>query len=460
MSKKLLEVYGSLSREERKQLKQFVQFSSPTVSKEAQALFNFLYDNYTKKVFVPTEAFKFLFKARAYDHLVYRRTASDLLKAIERFLIHNELKKDNDSAQLYLAKAYRKRKLPKHFESTIKAAKKRKEKEHLAIQDYYFNLCMSQEANLQKDSERDPSLKTNLEKMGENLDIFFVVNKLKQLCAKQSYKNVLSEVAELHFEEEVLNFVHQHQLLNVPLISLYYHTYKMQTEGDKNYFIQVKTAIENYSSALTINELKDFYLWCINFCIKSANQGDKSYYDELFDIYVAAIENKALIEHKKLSAYTYKNIITLGLRNGHNTWVESFIEQYHSFLDIEFRADFYNYAKAKSAYVKTELKQATIWLDKVNTKDIFTTIDVRVMQCKINYELGRFELLEYMLDNLKQYLKRQKLKLYHKKIYNNFIKALIRILNLNGSITKTEKLRDIITKEHQIAEKKWLLEQL
>ena len=116
---------------------------------------------------------------------------------------------------------------------------------------------------------------------------------------------------------------------------------------------------------------------------------------------------------------------------------------------------------AKFYYQVKQYGKVLELLQQVTYNDIFYNLDSKVTLLKTYYELDLYDLAFSQMDSFKQYLNRKGIMAYHKQNYQNNLKYVKRLLNLNTYDKVRKKvLYDQITSEQTLTEKKWLLEKL
>src|SRR5690606_8249450 len=125
---------------------------------------------------------------------------------------------------------------------------------------------------------------------------------------------------------------------DVAPIVIYYQillTYR-EPQNEAHYF-KLKHLIEEHISLFPESEAKEILDAALNYSIKKINAGNEKYGRETFDLYRHSLDRGLLHVSGKLSPWSFKNIVTTGLRLNEFEWVESFINTYKADLDIRAR---------------------------------------------------------------------------------------------------------------------------
>ncbi len=387
-----------------------------------------------------------------------RHLMSYLKKLVELFLIQEEMADDSSYQNIQLLKAYRKRKLNKHYHSQELKTQTRLRNSSFKGYDFYNNSYQFSLEQYTSSVLKTKNIQEELQQLSNRTDEFYIINKLKQACNAFGHKIVLKVDYQLHFIEPIVAYIEQLDDIP-PAINIYYNTYQMITSGDATYFEQLKQLIVNHATLFPPEEMRDIYLLAINFCIKQLNTGNIAYVREVFDLYQSGLQSEVLLEHGILTPWTYKNIAAAGMKLEEYEWVAQFLEHYKSAVTAEYREPFYRYNLAKLNFAQGQFKVANRLLYETEIKDLFTHLDAKVIVIKSNYELGKEEFLDHLLENFKQFLRRKEVLTYHKKNYSNFIKLMRKLIYLKAFEDKAKLVEEINAAEI-LTEREWLLAQV
>jgi len=126
------------------------------------------------------------------------------------------------------------------------------------------------------------------------------------------------------------------------------------------------------------------------------NIGVEGYLRKLFDINKIGIESGAFLEKGFLSRFTYKNIVTAGVRLKEYKWTEQFIEQYKPLLEDKYRESSYSYNKAVLEYDKKNYSNAISLLQKADYDDVLLNLAAKNILLKIYYGLEYLDHMEQL----------------------------------------------------------------
>lgn len=457
----LYQIFASLSSEELKDMDKALH--SPFFNYRDEEIRLFEYLLHTKKgkpeAISAENAFKFIFINQNTDLAKLRHVMTYLTRIICRYITICEMEDAEEQRRLLLTRAMRKRNLNKLFLSNYRDTKEHYENEaQLGPDLYYQQFQLDTEYYIYSITNRRAKSE-ELERLSEDLDSFYIIQKLKHACSMLSYKNIFKGEQQQELIHETMALVEKKQMLQNPLVNILYHNYLCLSEPEnEKYFVQLKKLLLTTSDRIDVRELRDIFTLAINYCIKRLNTGGQKYYQEVFEIYVAGLERGVFEDRNQLSAFTYKNISAIAIGLKKYDWVATFLDQYKSKLDPDIREGFYAYCMARYYFATGRYAEVSALLQQVDIKEQFTDLDARVLLIKTYYELDEFGLLDYSIGNLKQQLQRKNLQSYHQAVYGNFVRSVSKLVHLRPYDKKARSAyREKLSATAAVAEKEWLL---
>ena len=409
-----------------------------------------------------------IFETEAYDDKRFRKLCSDLLDLGESYLAL-EIYQSNPLHQAnYLLQAVHQRQLEKMYNSATNSVKNLSAKQFQRPASYYYyqyeiekNLYKLQNLEVKRASKNSIQL-INLTEIVNNLDYFYISEKLKYYCSLLSWNKIVSLDHKILFIDEIIQIAEKEEFKHIPPIAIYlkiYYTY-IEFENEEHYF-DLKKLITNNLEIFPIDEAKDIMDSAINYTIQKHNRGKLEYLQESLDLYRAALDKEVIYVNEELTPWTFKNIVTAGLRLTEFEWTEKFINDYNSKINKKYRQNAINYNTANLNYFKREYTKVLPLLQKVEYDEEYYNLSSKVLLLATYYELKEMELALMFCDSFRIYLKRNKnlsdanKTRYQELIY--FAKKLI--TNQDSTVEKINKLK--ITIEKSIAaSKNWLLEKV
>lgn len=465
---KLVEVFYSLDAKEITRLRKFLQ--SPYFNKREDVWELFLYLCKTKesdrKALDKHYVYQKLYPRSVYDDGKIRYAMSFLFKLIEQFLVIEDFQKQEIVSILNLARVYRQRNLPKHFQQTLKTTQNKNSKKALRDIDYLEHQYQieSEIYFFSEKSERTAS--KNLQELNDILDVRFIAQKLKQGCTLLAHERISKIKYNKGILVKILAYVEDNiELLSYPAIALYYFYYQsIIREDGKLFFEKYKKRLFQSDDLFSMNEMRDLYRMAINYSIRQINTETDNYnyyLKETLALYQMGIEKQILFENGVLSHFTFRNIITISLGLKEFVWVSQFIKKYQDTLHENHKNSYVSYGLAQLNFYQKHYKEALTYLQGLEGGDLYTRITAKVMYVQIYYSLEEYDVLDSSLASFTAFVNRKDNLGYQREHYKNFIRFTKKLINLNpfDKKEKTELLQEIKNTK-ALAERSWLLEQL
>jgi hypothetical protein len=333
-------------------------------------------------------------------------------------------------------------------------------KKEIANESYYFHQYELEVLKLTEITKQNRVHDLNIIPIVDHARLFFMITTLRYACAAMEHQNLRKVAYEIPLLERILEEVKEKGYEGYPLLKIYYYGYLTlkEPENTSHFF-----ALKNYltDNRLTTEQQKSTLLMCINFMLKKINTGKIEYARETFELYQYGINTQCLLEGEGLilSAFAYKNIVTLGLNLKEYDWIAAFINNYSEYLPKTLRANYKHFNTAKLAFDKGDFAKAMDLLLQVEYDELLLNIDAKVILLKIYYQEEAYDVLDALLESFRMFLHRQESLAYSKKNYINLIAFIKKILIIREPLAM-QKLTVEINSTKQLAERKWLLEQL
>lgn len=398
----------------------------------------------------------------AFDDANWRHLQSMLLGCIEACLAQRYWKQHPLWLDLPLATVYREKQLRKPLEHKLRRAEEQLGQLPRDSHFYHLQYQLEWERYVSAQVQQGRSQENNLAAVIRSFDIYAVAGKLRLACLMESHRAVFPVAFEDAFLTVLLQLLEKSELVEVPIVALYYHCYQSLTGGGEDSFRAFRDALEKQGRELPEEENRTFTLLAINFCIRRLNMGEVQYVREAFDLYRIGLETRALLEHGFLSRFAFKNIVALGLRLKEFDWVIRFIQDFEPFLEEKYRNAHRDFNMAKVYFTLKNYKLAMPLLARVDENDLLLNLDSRVMLLKMYYETDATDALDALLASFKiLLLRKKKLIGYHSTHYLNTLRYIQKLTRLNQNDRQaTQVFREEIEANKLVIEKEWLLEQL
>ncbi|MDX1942920.1 MAG: hypothetical protein SFU99_20320 [Saprospiraceae bacterium] len=462
----LILILKSFSKKELRELRKWLDSPAHNQREDVIQLFEYLtwgdyLDNerYLKK----EKIFSKIFPNEPFDDAKLRQTMHFLLKATEDFLLWQEYQEDPVQMRITLAGVYRKRKLNKVFLKTVRLSEELQEKSAYRNEAYLRNeYLLQQEKYMFHEGKEHTTKRMNLQEVSDALDMTFIAEKLRQSCLMLAHQAVYRADYQMRFLKELIEYVHNSDLMQVPSIAIYYYSYRMLSERDNPmYFEELKKQIEQNGHLFPNSETQVIYVAAINYCIGRLNLGEEKYFREAFELYRRGLEEKILIQNDTIDPYTFTNVSAISLKLKEFKWLDHFIHNFKDYLEAQHRENFFQFNLARLRYEQKDYDAAMRLLAQTDFDDILINLNAKVMLFKMYYELEEIDAMESLLVSMRAYLQRKKIMGYGRSNYQNFIRYSAKLLRVSPyNSAQKDKLRQQISSADRVAERDWLLKQL
>lgn len=331
--------------------------------------------------------------------------------------------------------------------------------------DYYLyhfqiekNLFYLQEGNIELYSKK------NVENIAENLDKFYIAEKLKYYCEILGREALSNIQYNFNFIGELLSFVEANDFSNDLIIRIYYLIYKTLSSPDNqdSYFELKRILLENYR-AFDGLELQELFGAILNYCIAQINDGNFDFQEEMISIYDFIFEKNILLNENYLTPTKFKNVITTSLRAGNYDFAESFIKEYQDLLPINQKESIVTFSLAQIYFYKKEFEHVIEQLQRVEYPDLFTNLRAKTIYLATLLELREYDAINSWSESFKVFLNRKKKEIPAARIktYQNFI-SMVRLISgieygdkkyTNKVIKELEKVTGNVVNEQWLKDK-------
>jgi hypothetical protein len=232
--------------------------------------------------------------------------------------------------------------------------------------------------------------------------------------------------------EPLLTWIEDHELLKEPAIAVYYHCYYASIDRkNESHFRAMLQLITEKAALFPVSELRELYLFALNYCIYQINSGSRDYLKRAFEIYKNGIEHQILFENGLISRFTFMNAMVNAISVGEYDWAERMVKEHAIHLEPNHRESTVQIATARLAFALKEYDKAQRILHNYESDDLLLTLFARILLIKIYFRHHDFEPLESLLDSMSMYLKRkQSLDPQRVLGYKNFIKMVRKLIRL------------------------------
>lgn len=461
---RLFELLSSLNKVERSSFLRFLNSPYHNQRQDVVLLYEkirpFLDDN---RPLLSLELWKAVYKDKTFDEQKLRLLMSYLTKLFETF-IQIEMSQSDQfvkkmSVAQHLAQASAYKLQEKWLKDAHKALEKTKHRQaEYLFRSYEYHLEMARLSSAYK-----PHQSPDFPIVEHYFEQAVLAMKMRQKVWSLNLKQVYQQ------EQRTVNLLDQfaqqltlEDIGDEAAVRVYWYAAKFMEHPDEDdFFYEFKRLLLEKSALFPHEEARELYLLAINHGVRKLNQGIKSYFTDVMDLYKQGLQENYLLTNGVLSRFTYHNIVAAALQINEVDWAKKFLEDWTPKLERRFRERMYNFNQAKIAYSIHNFDEALSRLQQSNYHDPLLNLGARTLLLKIYFEQGEWDALYSHLDAFQSYLRRKTKLNYHRKNYQNLIRFTKKILNTNlrDKVAK-EQLKTQIETTPLLTEKHWLLERL
>jgi hypothetical protein len=464
---------------ERKEMTRFRAFAhSPYFNKhsDVRALVGYLegiYPQFTEKNCERKILFRQVFPGEKHRQARLAIVFTYTLRLLEHFLAVEWFEATGRLQSIALLQQLRQRKQYRHYEKVREQTEERFQSHPQQDSEQYWQLYrLAGETDAYFDQRQIRQHDQSIQRKQDNLDYFFLAEKLKDACEMQVRRKILKVDFQPRFLQMALEEVagRLDHYRRYPAIFVYYRLYRMLTEDTSQYYFEALANLKEQEQYFTISELKVIYNYFQNYCIERINRNQPAFLAELFKLYQSQLEIGLLIEDDFLSEWHYKNIVTTALRLGEMDWCRAFIEDYREKLRPEARENAYRFNLANYYYAVERYPEVLPLLTQVTYNDLRYSLGAKALLLRTYYDLEEFEALYSLTGSFRQFLLRNKLMADSRRAgyYNLFkftqraarIKAQAGFRSREKLCKELQKLTGDVQKADAIFNKSWLEEKI
>ena len=394
----------------------------------------------------------------------FRKMQSDLLKLVEEYYAQEVFESNPIHKAKYLLDAIYYRRLEDLQTSTLKTAKQLSEEQKLKPASfYYYRYEIEQSTYNLTRLQTERSTKSNIEEIAENLDRFYLAEKLRYYCTILNHQHLADLNYKMLFIDEIIDHVESNDYSDTPPIIIYHQILLSYKEpNERKHYESIKKLIEKHIHLFPETEIKEILDSALNYCIKKMNAGEAEFVREAFSLYQEWLERGLLQVRGNLDPFHFKNIVTIGLRLNEFDWIENFIHGFNQYLEERFRENAVTFNLAQLYFYRKNYLKVIQLLSKVEYDDMTYNLNSKTLLMASYYELDEIEALGSLLDTFRVYLNRNKeLPTTRRKHYLNTISIVRKLAKIiHGDDKEIEKLEKEVESTQGVVSKNWILEKL
>jgi hypothetical protein len=416
------------------------------------------------------EVWKSIFSDEPFHNQKLLKLNSDLVTLLEEFLAQKEFDQSQSLKINLKIEGARKRNLEKLYNGILGEINRIEKSEINQSSEFYLikyqiekNVFSLKSENEKQNEKFEITSELNIKKISDNLDYFYIAEKLRQYCTLLSWKKMYKLDIEMQNMANVMKLAQVDPYVNIPPINLYFKMYLTYSDEENViHYFELKEMIKKYIHLFPPDEQREIYSTAISYCINKVNKNVADFHKETFEIYKDALEKNVLIINGQMQVSNFRNIVPIALRVNEFDWTEHFINENAGYVDEKYRENAVEFSKARLEFYRKKFGKVLDHLNKVSYEDVWYNINAKTLQIASYYELNEFDALESLLQAFKMYIKREKsLSQERKHHYLNMIKFTNALIKINPKEQfKVIKLKEEIINTKGIVSKPWLLEKI
>lgn len=462
MKNQFIDILRTLDKDEVKNLLLFVDSPYFNKSERLIKLFRELvkihpdYNNITSE-----EIHKRVFPHLEYNDSTMRRLFSDCDKVLKEFLKYVNYEKNAFRVnEIYRDELSGRALTELHGANT--AEMENMFNQNAMFEDLYFLYRSNFEADnsvfsyINKKLIKTGKVRSEIENLSNSanyLFIYFLIRNIKLFINIKNYQSLYStntnaedikatieRIFNLYGDEEIKKYFLIKDYDYSFIYSIYQHLFKaFAYPNEKEHYFELKKLLDKNIDKFIIYERQYLVKSLIAYCDVMRNSSDakmkEQFDDELINLYELTLKKRyyATDASPYLSLNVFRNILIISINSGKIKWAQKFIKIYSGKLNPKQKDDAVNYSLGRLHFANKEYAKALTHFNQLQTNNANLRNDEKNMTLIINYELGNFQSLEYLLPAHKKYFKRNTLlSKDRKKFYLTFNAFLDRLSKLYG----------------------------
>lgn len=471
--RKITIALGNLSVYELNSFSKYVRSPYFNANENLITFYNILEDAIRKdniEDLTPEFIWNIVFPGKPFKNQKFLQLNSDLIHLLESFIAQKEFDQSESFKTNLKLEGIRKRNLSKLYNSVIGDIERLSKSEMNQSAEFYLNKYLIEKnlfrlktENEKKNEKVEISSELNLKNISDNLDYFYIAEKLRQYCTLLSWQKMYKIDIELEHIENILILAQSEHYSAIPAIDMYYNIYLTYSESSNIiHYDNLKNQIKNSIHLFPEHEQWEIYSTAISYCINRVNKGDISFQQETFQLYKQVIDNDLILHEGSLSPTTFRNVVQIATRVDETVWAENFIYEYSKYVDEKLRDNAVEFSLARLEFYRKNFGKVLQHLYRVSYEDVWYNINAKTLLIAAYYELDEFDALESHLQAFKMFIRRERsLSTDRKAHYLNLIKFTNNLIKIHPrDKKKIEKLYQEVLDTKGIVSKPWLEEKI
>jgi hypothetical protein len=485
----MLDLLKSLSKKELEEFHSFL--SSPFFNQEENnlKLYNFLVKKLNQANLIEIkmdaedpfryEIYSWVFKKEKFNELKFKRLVSDFTHLFKKFIMIKNFMghgstgdPENFLFEISIMKELENKNLKRLSEPVAKALSKKLEIKRSKDDEYYSAKFQLENLLFYANYGKDAGMAEHfLRSKSLSADLQFIFTKLHSYREMIIFSESLSKENSFSpekdfFYDHIIDFIRKNKIMirnDHPNLYFIYLTVMMYQSGGEKFSIEFLNYLSKIKYDFPKEKLKYYYTYITSYYWSRINKGDQKFRKDLIKVYKKMVAEDLLMLERYMPDHTFNSIIMIGISEKEFGWVEEFISKYKNAVDPAKAKDAVNLANAKMFFYKRKFDDAIDHLKNVEFKNTIYFSNAKVLLAKIYYEQNDQVSLNYLIESLTQYTRRNK-KLVPEQVIliNSFIKYMKQLIRY-----KEKKGMDIIVlrkeldnEKNYVPDRNWFYEKI
>lgn len=321
------------------------------------------------------------------------------------------------------------------------------------------------------DTEKIKPVIDSLNKTEENLDKFYVLEKLRIVSDLLIRQKFLSNQVDI----EISYLLALAKNYTEPVFRLYVQLIPLLQAHEDELFLQLLSDLKQNLPCLAPFDKSVFIHKLLYLSNKVYEKGKIEYLQYIFELSQIADEQAVTIYKHKIDYLFFINAVSVAAAVGRPDWARYFMKKYNCFLNPDSRVEIVELAETYCQFFEAQYPAV---LDKVKKsgkhQHFVTRLQYKTIRLRVYYELiiqynndKYYEIFERHCDNLTRYLQRdreKKLSEDKQQAIKNFITVLQKFIkyfyNHNHKVENSEHLKAKLLAMDPIIAKAWLVKKI
>jgi len=449
---KLIKLLQTFSGVEMKKFRDFVKSPFYNKNKNVIRLNEVLikhHPEFNSKTFTEENIYRFVFGSGKYDYFKIKNISSDLYNLGMEFLklVPNPATEFNGEFNLVVQLRLRKL-FNFHKKLVLNLQKTFKENEFKGSEFLYDNYLLSREIQIVDLFEKPSSISGILDEFESfyEYQIFHLLQYYNLMIHIGKENNVKIDIKMI---DEVVSFLEKGPVSNHPTTLAYQYLILLKLKQKEEYYFTLKAHYFNNFSKMDASAAYRAHMHMFGYCADMYNfKGDRRYIQEGYELYKHSYLNGRVTSGELLYP-DFVNFIKVFVRAGDTELAEQFISDYSPLLPADQYENSINFSRAYISHYSGDIKNALMYISKVNFPLAILKVQVKILQVQLNYQLGYFEETRSMIESFKKSLAREEvISDEYKNPILSFMKHTIALIDLKLEVDrkKREFEKDLLKK--------------